>query len=165
MTENNPPPIESVMEKMRKMLEELGTFNPVIMTSEEGLRMISCDQLPPHEMLDLLLLMKKLGSLDLDWAVVVSDSYYLHDDAKPKFSEPMRRGLLQELFEKGDPRVKEALMVSCYGKTKGFAATQPYTRDGDKFIYDEVIDMTEQLGKLDGDLPVKMKELVGYVPS
>lgn len=155
------------MAKLRTLLEEKGEFNGVILTNDPTLQVIPCELLPPRETLDVLLLMKRLGMMSPDWALVASDSYHFFEDkGEEKIIPNLRRGSLEAMFKAGDERVSECLMVTFYSRTRRFSAMQPYIRLGEgKFIYDEVINMDDGSSETDnfgGDLPIRLKELVGY---
>jgi len=157
------PPIDLVMTNLRKLLEEKGEFNAVILSNDPAMPVIPCNQLPPRQTLDVLLMMKSMGMFDPGWAMVASDSYHWSGETgekKPSYS-------LKLLFERKDPRVSECLMVTFYSKHKRFSAMQPYLRAGDgAFIYDDVImmdDGTEEEEHFGGDLPERLKKLVDHV--
>lgn len=154
------------MKSLREILETKGEFNAVILTNDPTLKVVPCEQLPPRETLDVLLIMKSLGMMNPDWALVASDSYH-YSGVEEGEMKALRRGSLKTMFEAGDDRVSECLMVTFYSKTKRFSAMQPYVRAGEGvFVYDDVVmvdDGSDETNHFGGDLPDRLKKLVDHV--
>jgi hypothetical protein len=157
-----PPTADELLAMMRKMLTDDPQQNAVIfLGTEEEDMVIPCIE---HPMQVLMMINEAVlrGALPHPhWIAVVSDTYAL---AVPEEEMPkMRPGLLGELFEAGDPRVREAILATCLapdGPT--YTKQQTYTKTIDGIVWGEVIDLPTQ--DMAGTIANGMRRVLGMQP-
>lgn len=143
---STPPTPDALLEMMRDMLTEDPQQNAVIFFGADGQDAIMpCLDHHPKQMLALLEAGARDGKIPRpDWIAIVTDSYAIAG-REEEMPSPMRPGLLGELFEAGDPRVREAILATCIapdGPT--YASQQKYTKTERGIEWDEPEDFPVQ---------------------
>jgi hypothetical protein len=143
------------------MLSEDPEQNAVIFFSAGGREIcMPCLALPPDQMLSLLQQAVRERAIPKpDWLAIVTDTYSLTTPSEELLAE-MRRGLLGELFQAGDPRVTESILAVCIapdGPT--WSKQQNYTKAAGKIVWDEPFDLPPD--DMGGDIANGMRRVLG----
>jgi hypothetical protein len=136
-----PWPPEEALGLARENIEG-GDFNGLYLASmAEGNAVIPCIENPraTAAMFGLNVMAGRMESPD--WIIFIGDTYHFSEDVP---EEELPVGQLGDLFEAGDPRVKEAAVaLCCCPDGPSYQAIQTYVRDGGEIEWDEVILQTD----------------------
>lgn len=160
---NAPPTAEELMATMQGMLIEDPEQNAMIFLGADDQDIVMPCTEHPTDMLAVLEQAIRNGILPSPhWIAILSDSYSI---VVPEGEEmpAMRPGLLGELFEAGDPRVKEAILAVCIAPDgPSYSKQQSYTKAAGTFVWDEIRDMpTKDMG---GAIANGMRRILGMEP-
>lgn len=137
----SPPPAELVLQFMRDMLAAERMSDPVMMLGTgKGITLLVSDG-EARESLALLELEITLGRVpSTDWVVLLSDTHTMTDRIEPGQEEPViEHGQLGEMFQRGDPRISEAILaILVCPDGPEYVVQQTYVREGGRFAWGEV---------------------------